>query len=161
MPDTVALTEFKLGVRLLRDGKPDGALEHFRHAADLEKQNAYYMSFVGVCLARAERKWGPALKLCQSALSLKHNDAQLYLNLAEVYMSAGKRDEAIVTLDRGLACLGRDARLMRARMKLGSRRAPVLPFLDRRNILNRRLGVLRHRLLAWADNQRIPLLHSS
>jgi len=161
MADSVALTEFKQGVRMLRDGHPNNALVHFRKAADLEKHNPYFISFVGVSLARAERKWTPALNLCEMALRMKRNEAQLYLNLAEVYKSAGRREEALMTLDRALASLGRDARIQRARMKLGSRRSPVLPFLNRQNILNRHLGILRHLVSAWADGSRFRLLHSS
>jgi Flp pilus assembly protein TadD len=161
MADSVALSEFKQGVRMLRDGHPSNALAHFRAAADLEKHNPYYMSFVGVSLARAEMKWTAALKLCETALSMKRNEPQLYLNLAEVYMSAGRREEALLTLERALASLGRDSRIQRARRRLGSRRSPVLPFLDRQNILNRHLGTLRHLILAWADGLRFRLLHSS
>ena len=148
MADRVALTEFKQGVQMLRDDQPNEALVRFRTAADLEKQNPYYISFVGVSLARAERKWTPALKLCQMALSLKRNEAQLYLNLAEVYMSAGRREEALMTLDRAQASLGRNPRIEQERMKLGSRRPPALPFLSRENVLNRYLGILRHRIFA-------------
>jgi len=161
MADSEALTEFKLGVRLMRDRDYHKALTHFRCAADLEQQNPYYISFLGVALSRAERKWPAALKLCQTALALKRNEPQLYLNLAEVYVSADRREDALMTLDRALACLGRDARIVRARRKLGSRRSPVLPFLDRHNFLNRHLGVLRHRLSEWADGLHSPLLHSS
>jgi tetratricopeptide (TPR) repeat protein len=149
MAESEALAEFKRGVKLLRDARPSTALEHFRKAAVLEKQNPYYISFVGVSLARAERQWAPALDLCESALGLKHNDAQLYLNLAEVYMSAGRREEALITLDRGLASLGNHAGIQRARLKLGQRRPPAIPFLDRHHMVNRQLGVLRHRILEW------------
>jgi Flp pilus assembly protein TadD len=148
MADSVALTEFKQGVQMLRDEQPNEALVRFRNAADLEKQNPYYISFVGVSLARAERRWTPALKLCEMALSMKHNEAQLYLNLAEVYMSAGRREEALMTLDRAQASLGRNPRIQQERMKLGSRRPPALPFLNRQNVLNRYLGILRHRIFA-------------
>lgn len=161
MADSVALSEFKQGLRMLRDGHPSDALAHFNKAADLEKHNPYYMSFVGVSLARAERTWTPALKLCEMALSMKRKEVQLYLNLAEVYMSARRREEALMTLDRAVASLGPDVRILRARMKLGSRRSPVLAFLNRQNILNRQLGILRHRILAWADGSRFSLLSSS
>jgi tetratricopeptide (TPR) repeat protein len=156
MTDTVALTEFKQGVRMLRDSHPHNALEHFRKAVDLEQHNPYYISFVGVSLARAQRKWEPALKLCELALSMKRNEAQLYLNLAEVYTSAGRREEALITLD-----LGPQARIQQARLKLGRRRSPALPFLDRQNLLNRYLGALRHRILGWTNGSPSLLHHSS
>lgn len=161
MTENTALTEFKLGVQMLRASHPYVALAHFRQAAELEKHNPYYISFLGVSLARAERNWTAALKLCEMALSMKRNEAQLFLNLAEVYTSAGRREEALYTLDRALASLGPVARIQQARMKLGRRRSPALPFLDRQNVLNRQLGILRHRIMEWRNGLRLPLLRSS
>jgi Flp pilus assembly protein TadD len=152
-----ALAEFKQGVRMLRDGQPSAALVHFRAASELEQHNPYYMSFAGVALARAQKKWTPALKLCETALSMKRNEAQLYLNLSEVYLAAGRREEAIMILDRAQASLGgRDIRIQRARNKLGSRRSPILPFLGRQNFLNRSLGIWRHALWQWLRGSRSP-----
>jgi tetratricopeptide (TPR) repeat protein len=157
MTENAALAEFKQGVRMLRDARPHNALAHLRIAAELEKNNPYYISFAGVALARAERKWMPALELCELALSMKRTEAQLFLNLAEVFTSAGRREEALMTLDRALASLGPNPRVQQARLKLGRRRPPALPFLDRQNILNRQLGILRHRLLEWAISLHFPL----
>jgi Flp pilus assembly protein TadD len=161
MADSAALAEFKQGMTKLRDRDSTAALLHFQKAAEMEPQNAYYMSFAGVALGRAEKKWPEAVKLCQTALSLKRNEAQLHLNLAEVYLAAGRRDNALTTLDRAVVSFGRHAGVQRARLRLGSRRSPVLPFLDRGNILNRQLGMLRQRIWDWAQGLRIPLLHSS
>jgi Flp pilus assembly protein TadD len=161
MSDSKALTEFKQGMQKLRESYPHDALQHFRNAAELEKSNPYFLSFVGVSLARAQRKWAPALELCEGALGMKRNDAQLYLNLAEVYTSAGRREEALLTLDRALASLGPVVRVQQARLKLGQRRPPALPFLDRQNVLNRRLGIWRHRILEWVTGSRSELVHSS
>jgi len=161
MAESAGLADFKQGMLLLRDGKPHDALIHFRKAAELEEKNPYYMSFTGVALARAEKKWAPALKLCETALSLKRNEVQLHLNLAQVYISAGRRDEALRTLDRAAAAFGRHAGIERARLKLGRRRSPVLSFLGRENVVNKQLGAWRQRLLDWAEDSRFPLLRSS
>jgi len=147
MAEDSALVEFKQGIKLLRDGHSADALEYFRHAAELEQQNPYYLSFLGVAVARAQRKWAPAVKFCETALNSKRSEAQLYLNLAEVYVSAGRRDDAVAVLDRGLIHLKADARIRRARANLGRRDSPVLPFLERGHFLNRSLGKLRHRML--------------
>jgi Flp pilus assembly protein TadD len=161
MSESIALTEFKQGVKKLRESRSLDALEHFRRAAEMEKSNPYFLSFVGVSIARAERRWEPALQLCESALNMKRNDAQLYLNLAEVYTSAGRREEALITLERGLASLGPVERIQQARLKLGHRRAPALPFLGRENVLNRQIGIVRHRIMAWLGRPRPTVLHSS
>ena len=147
MAENSALADFKEGVKLLRDGHSPEALEHLRHAAELEPQNPYYLSFLGVAVARAQRKWAPAVKFCETALNSKRSEAQLYLNLAEVYVSAGRRDDAVAVLDRGLIHFKTDARIKRARANLGRRCSPVLPFLGREHFLNLSLGKLRHRLL--------------
>jgi len=146
MAEDPALAKFKLGINLLRKGQSAEALEYLRHAAELEQQNPYYLSFLGVAVARAQRKWPAAVKFCETALSSRRNEAQLYLNLAEVYVSAGRRDDAVAVLDRGLIYFKADARIKRARSNLGKRSSPVLSFLGRDHFLNRSLGKLRHRV---------------
>lgn len=148
MGDNSAVAEFKQGIQLLQEGYPTEAHERFHRAVELDKQNAYYLSFLGVSEARGQRAWASATTHCKTAIRLKRNEAQFYLNLAEVYLSANRRDDAIATLDNGLIYLSDDPRIRRARARLGKRRSSVLPFLEREHFLNRSLGKLRHRLLA-------------
>ncbi len=148
MMDTEAFREFKTGLTFLRDNYATKALPHMRRAVDLDKNNPYYMSYLGVVLALSEKKWGEAERLCDSAVRMKRNQAQLYLNLAEVYATAGRRDDAVDALQTGLKYARRDIRLTIAMNKLAERRPPVLRFLGRRHPLNRQLGILRHRALS-------------
>jgi Flp pilus assembly protein TadD len=147
MMDTEAFREFKTGLTLLRDNYASKALPHMRRALDLDKNNPYYMSYLGVILARSEMKWGEAERLFDSAVRMKRNQAQLYLNLAEVYATAGRREDAVEALRTGLKFSRRDVRLTIAMNKLTQRRPPVLGFLARRHPLNRQLGILRHNTL--------------
>src|SRR4030088_407908 len=142
MMETEAFREFKTGLNLLRDNYAEKALPHMRRAVDLDRNNPYYMSYLGVVLARSERKWGEAERLCDSAVRMKRNQAQLYLNLAEVYATAGRRDDAVDALQTGLKFARRDIRLTIAMNKLTERRSPVLSFLGRRHPPTRRLGFL-------------------
>src|SRR5690242_2268275 len=87
MMDTEAFKEFKTGLTLLRDNYANRALNHIQRAAELEKNNPYYMSYLGVALARTQQKWADAERLCDGAVRIKRNQAQLYLNLAEVYLA--------------------------------------------------------------------------
>src|ERR1700693_2437639 len=148
MMDTEAFREFKTGLTLLRDNFVDRALPHMRRATELDKNNPYYMSYLGVVLARSERKWGEAETLCDSAVRMKRNQAQLYLNLAEVYSTAGRREDAVEAIQAGLKFARRDVRLNIAMNKLVPRRSPVLSFLGRTHPINRQLGILRHRTLS-------------
>jgi len=144
MTETEAFREFKQGLALLRDNFADRALVHMQKAAALEKNNPYYMSYLGVVLARSEEKWAEAEKLCDSAVRLKRNQAQLYLNLAEVYATAGRKEDAVETLQARLKYARRDVRLNLAIDRLAQRKPPVLSFLSRRHPVNRHLGKLRH-----------------
>jgi Flp pilus assembly protein TadD len=147
MLDTEAFREFKQGLTLLRDNYAVRALPHMRRATDLDKNNPYYMSYLGVVLARSEQQWGEAERLCDAAVRMKRNQAQLYLNLAEVYTAAGRRDDAVEALEAGLKFARRDVRLAIAMNRLMRRRQPVISFLKRKHPVNRKLGVLRHRAL--------------
>jgi Flp pilus assembly protein TadD len=153
MMDTEAFREFKTGLSFLRDKHADKALPHMRRAVELEKNNPYYISYLGVVLARSEGKWGEAERLCDSAVRMKRNQAQLYLNLAEVYAAAGRRDDAKEALESGLKFARRDVRLNIAMSKLTERRPPVLSFLPRRHPLNRQLGLLRHRTMRLFEQE--------
>lgn len=144
MADITALSEFKHGLELLRNGYAADALEYVRHASELEPRNPHYLSFLGVAIGRAQREWDSAARLCETALHSRRNEAQLYLNLAEVYIGSGRRKDAAKVLDSGLKRCGSDARLVHLRSRVEKRSAPILPFLGRKHFLNRNLGKLRH-----------------
>src|SRR6202022_3538558 len=124
MLDTEAFRQFKQGLTLLRDNYAVRALPHMRRAMDLDKKNPYYMSYLGVVLARSEQRWGEAERLLDAAVRMKRNQAQLYLNLAEVYATAGRRDDAVEALQAGLKYARRDVRLTIAMNRMTSRRSP-------------------------------------
>ena len=153
MMDTEAFREFKTGLTFLRDNYANKALPHMRRAVDLDKNNPYYMSYLGVVLARSEQKWGEAERLCDTAVRMKRNQAQLYLNLAEVYATAGRREDAVDALQSGLKFARRDVRLSIAMNRLTERRRPVLSFLERQHPINRQLGMLRHKTLQMFGQQ--------
>jgi len=60
MIDTEAFREFKQALTFLRDNYPTKALPHMRRAVELDTHNPYYRSYLGVVVARAERKWAGA-----------------------------------------------------------------------------------------------------
>jgi len=145
-PTDAGMTDFKDCLKHLRDGHPEEALLHARRALGIAPKNPFYLSYTGLLAALAEDRFADAENLCQEAIAIRHNHAQLYLNLAEVYHSAGRSQEAISVLEKGLVSAGRDFRIRRALEKMGNRREPVLTFLHRSHPLNRTLGRWRHRL---------------
>lgn len=141
------VADFKEGVAMLKNGYAQTALAPLRRAFECEKRNPYYLSFLGLAIARGERKWDRAAELCETAVQLKRLEVQFHLNLAEVYQLAGRRTKSMDALDAALELFRNDQRLKRARSRIEKRRSPVLSFLDRNNVLNRQLGKLRHRAL--------------
>ena len=106
--------EFRAGLALLRGGDAHKALPHLRSALEQEPSNPFYISYMGVAIAAAEQKWAEAEKLCHSAMRLNRRQAQLYLNLAEVYVAADRRQDAADILARGLHYAPHDVRLKMA-----------------------------------------------
>lgn len=141
------MDEFRKGVEFLKNEYPQKALVRLRRAFESDKHNAYYSSFLGLAIARAQRKWDQASELCEIAVQLKPKEIQFHLNLGEVYALAGRREKALDKLDHAMEIFGEDARLKQARSKVENRRALLLPFFGRVHFLNRNLGKLRHRIL--------------
>lgn len=147
MLDTEGFAEFRKALGALRDDHPEAALDHMYRAAELEPENPFYKSYLGLAIARAEKRWADAEDLCDSAVRRKRDQPQLYLNLAEVYVLAGRKQDAVETLLMAARYAQRDSRVQRMLSQLSSRRRPVIPFLRRENAINRRLGLWRHRAM--------------
>jgi predicted Zn-dependent protease len=142
-----AFQEFRAGLTFLRGGDALKALPHLKCALEEEPSNPFYISYMGVAIAATEQKWAEAEELCRSAIRMSRRQAQLYLNLAEVYVAADRRQDAADTLIRGLRYAPHDQRLKIGLDRLAIRRPPVLRFLPRMHSVNRNLGKLRHRAL--------------
>jgi Flp pilus assembly protein TadD len=145
------VAEFKDGMELLKNEYPHKALPKLRRAFEGDRRNPYYISFLGLALARAEDKFEEAAQFCREAIELKRKEIQLHMNLVEVYVLAGLREQALYALDHAAKAFGNDSRIKRARSKLQKRRTPILPFLGRANFLNRELGKLRDRIVKRLD----------
>ncbi len=70
----------------------------------------------------------------------------LYLNLGRAYLSAQKKKEAVAAFEKGLAADPENRELRLEMKRMGERKKPVLPILDRSNPVNRYAGKLRHAL---------------
>ncbi len=144
-----AFHEFRRGLVLLCDGDAAQALPFMQRAVELDGRNAYYISYLGLALGRAEQKWAEAEHHCTRALRLDPKQAQLYLNLADVYVAAGRQQDAADTLSRGLRYSPRDYRLNAALNRLAVRRPAVVRSLPRSHYVNRWLGKWRHEALRY------------
>jgi predicted Zn-dependent protease len=141
-----AIAEFQRGVDLLRNRMPEDALAYIQRAYEMECNNPYFISYFGLVMGLARKRWPEAQKMCEQAVHLRRNQPQLYLNLAEVYRRTGRREQARATLATGLQLTGNSPALRSALGKLTDRRRPAIPFLRRGHPLNQRLGKLRSQM---------------
>jgi tetratricopeptide (TPR) repeat protein len=137
----------KAGIAAAERKEYESALRIFSavYASSPNVGGAEALSYYGLCLAKVEKKFNPAIKLCQRAIELQFYESEHYVNLIDVYLLAGSRKRAVETLERGLAKIPRDPRLVAKRASMGFRSDPVLRFLHRDNRLNIALGRMRHR----------------
>ena len=115
-----------------------------RYRASGAKIPAPVVSYYGLCMAMHKERYREAAQFCQAAIDTEPFKADYYANLAHVCAAGKIRRKAIIAIQRGLAIEPENERLLRLQSRLGMRRPPVVPFLDRSNPINILLGRLRH-----------------
>jgi len=86
------------------------------------------------------------IALCLAAVKTNRKVAEVYYCLAQLYLLSGSRKLAVETVEQGLACGPAHIGLRETQDRMGVRGSPILPFLDRDNPINVRLGrALRRR----------------
>jgi len=134
---------FARGQQLLESNDARAAVEALREAGALAPDHAQIRSALGLAVALEGRDFETARSLCESAAKQEFFNPDLYLNLAKVYLSVGRRPEALRYLRRGQMIDPGHCAIREAITELGRRRLPILPFLPRRHIVNRMLGSVR------------------
>lgn len=126
----------------------EDALGH--HAADL-----FFLSYYGYLVAAVERKTREGRKICEDTIKALSESAStdkaffypiFYLNLGRAMVAGNSKKEAIETFQDGLKYDSRNKELLAEIKKFGTRKPPVISFLDRRHPINKGLGKLRQRM---------------
>ncbi|MBK7947245.1 MAG: tetratricopeptide repeat protein [Deltaproteobacteria bacterium] len=134
---------FERGRQLLATNDAAAAVVALREAHGQAPDHAQIRSALGLAVALAERDFEQARSLCESAAKQEFFNPELYLNLARVYLSVGRRPEALRYLRRGQMIDPGHSAIREAIVELGMRRLPIVPFLPRRHLVNRMLGSVR------------------
>jgi len=136
------------GIALLNANNKLAALACFDKA--LAKGNSpKLLSYLSYCIATERGRIQEALTLCNNALAQEPGNPAHYLNLGRIYLQAGKKNEALAALRKGLS-FGDDEAIKSLLKRFGTRGKPVFPFLPRNNFLNKYAGLLFHRIkLKW------------
>jgi tetratricopeptide (TPR) repeat protein len=69
-----------------------------------------------------------------------------YLNLGRAHLAAKNRKNAVAAFQKGLSYDHENKDLLWEMKKIGMRRQPVIPYLNRTNPINKYIGILLHRL---------------
>ena len=133
----------KEGIALIKDGRAVEAVFFFEEMLLTYGRSASVLSLLGISMAKAKGDFHTAEKLCLEAINKSFYRADLYRNLAEVYLLWHKKAQAISALRSGLKIDRRNKSLINELMKLGPRTRPPIPFLSRSNPLNKYIGIAK------------------
>lgn len=143
--DSAAPAALEEGLAAFRRRDVEAAHLAFERGHRHAPRDLLLMSWYGVTLVLVEKNSNLGMSLCDQALRAAGPDPELLLNLARVHLALNQRERCMRAVGRGLELWPGHAGLTAAREALGQRRSPVLPFLSRKNPLNKALGRLRHR----------------
>jgi tetratricopeptide (TPR) repeat protein len=101
---------------------------------------------VGLCIAHERGKISEGIRLCEEALKADPLSVENYFNLGKVFIKANLKQKAIEVYRRGLKIDDRNPLLIAELQSLGLRKKPVIPWLPRKNFLNKYLGIIFSRL---------------
>jgi len=143
---------FQKGMEFLNQGRHREALAFFLGALEIEKRmgadvpQARYLSYYGLAVALTGGRLHEAVKCCRLASKQEGYRPDVFFNLGRVLLMANRRREAFKALRCGQRMQPGHPGIIAELKRMGRRRKPIVPFLDRMNQVNVTLGRLR----AWA-----------
>ena len=144
MVNPAAKQLFNKGMQELTEGKTLAALSCFEKALAIE-DDPLISSFFAFCIAKERGEIQKAIAFCNAAMKKEPENSFHYLNLGKIYLVKKDIKEAINIFRQGLH-YEENQQIVHALNKLGTRKPPVIPFLKRRNIINKYLGMILSRL---------------
>jgi len=131
---------FMAGVRMLYACRYRDAVNHFQEAIMLEPQAKGYLSYLGLAVAHADRKYSDAEQLCRRPIEVEYHRPEHYHNLGEVFLLANRTADAIKAFNQALSWNPNYEAANDTLRKLGVRKPPVVPVLPRSHPINVMLG---------------------
>lgn len=133
-------------LKLYRNSDYEGALVIFREIiAAVDAQDVYrnkyrsYEALTRVCLGDKH-----AVEACREVAAEDVKDVEVHYNLALAEYKLNNRRRAVLAVQRGLVIDAANTELLRLRALMGTRRQPLIHFLDRNNVVNKWLGKLTY-----------------
>jgi tetratricopeptide (TPR) repeat protein len=119
----------------VQEGKERQAFIVVQQAVIHYPKDPFILSYFGYLQAAFDKKYRTGVENCLKALKMLEQDALsggkkihplVYINLGRAYLAAGKRKDAVLSLEKGF----------------GMRKKPPVPFLNRSNPINKYLGIM-------------------
>ena len=105
------------------------------------ERNPLYCSTLGVCLAKETRDFKRAFSLCKEAVKNDPKKSVHFLHLGRAHLIAYQKKDAIRIFNMGLR-YEENKDIVAELKRLGARKAPIIPLLERDNPINKCLGKL-------------------
>jgi tetratricopeptide (TPR) repeat protein len=105
------IAHYNLGNILLKEGKTDEAIEHYRKAAEIHVNyvDAHYN--LGIAFS-ARKKYAEAIEAYRSVLKLRKDHKRVLARLADALAKNGQLDEAVSYYNRALERKGEDTEVL-------------------------------------------------
>ncbi|TAN40879.1 MAG: tetratricopeptide repeat protein [Nitrospirae bacterium] len=137
--------------RLLKKGNGKSAIDLLEEALQKFPLDPFLLSYFGCLTAIVRNRPKEGIDICIDALRKLDQTMPFgseffypvfYLNLGRAYIKSGNKQEAINALHQGLINDPDNKDILWELKKLGTRKKPPLPFLDRSNPINKYIGLL-------------------
>ncbi|MBZ0156151.1 MAG: tetratricopeptide repeat protein [Alphaproteobacteria bacterium] len=144
MPSQEADKLFVKGLNALTQGRTLSALSWFEKAVSLEP-TPLYISYFAYCIAKERGQFKKARSLCEESIRQDSGNSAHYLNLGKILLLTGNKEEAVKVFREGLG-YENNTTIVAELDRLITRKPPVLPFLERENLLNKYVGFVLTKL---------------
>lgn len=144
MSDVEAEKLFTKGLEALNQGDTLSALACFEKATSIEN-SPIICSYLAFCVAKERGQFSRAILLCEEAITKEPKNSAHYLNLGRIYLLINKKADAINIFRIGLS-YEENQQIVAELNKLGTRKPPLIPFLKRKNPINKYLGIILKKL---------------
>jgi len=140
---------------MLRGKNKRSALRLLNEALERYPDDPFLLSYYGCLEAIANKNYSFGIDTCLVAIENLRKKVPFgeecfypvfYLNLGRAYLAADRKREALDAFQKGVASDAKDKELNWEIKKLGVRRKPPMPFLNRANPINKYLGMMLHSL---------------
>lgn len=134
---------FARALEMLNRNNVADAIKSLEAALQILPDNAEYLSHYGLCVALERDNFKAGRRLCERAIRMEPREIVHQVNLGRVYRLQGDRKAAHEAFIGAWQLNTSHPAPATQLLRMGVRRPPMLPFLDRSHWLNVRLGRLR------------------